>query len=118
MSYLLIYLKKSAKTGLKTFPVHIKNILVPHAGTLLGDKALSYAIKIAKLSGATVNILHSVEPIPGPPPLILAKKQDSKMRKVVEQAAVRGIREEPAKTRRLLQVKGDQCKLHRGGWQA
>ncbi len=106
LSYLLIYLKKPAKAGLKTFPVHIKNILVPHAGTLLGDKALSYAIKIAKLSGATINILHSVEPLPSPPPMVFAKKQDSKMRKEVEQtedALVQDIREE-------LQKRADYCK--------
>jgi nucleotide-binding universal stress UspA family protein len=95
--------EKGKRVDLKIFPAHIKNILVPHAGTLLGDKALSYAIKIAKLSGATVNILHSVEPIPGPPPLVLAKKQDYKMRKEMEQAAVRGIREE-------LQKRADYCK--------
>ncbi|QLH09366.1 universal stress protein [Candidatus Nitrosotenuis sp. DW1] len=116
MSYLLIYLKKSAKAGLKTFPVHIKNILVPHAGTLLGDKALSYAIKIAKLSGATVNILHSVEPIPGPPPLVLAKKQDSKLRKEMEQTAVRGVREEMQKRANYCKSKGinTNCIIVRG----
>lgn len=106
MSYLLIYLKKQAKSGLKIFPVHIKNILVPHAGTLLGDKALSYAVKIAKLSGATINILHSVEPLPGPPPMVFAKKQDSQMRKEIEQteeALVQDIKEE-------LQKRVDYCK--------
>jgi len=106
LSYLLIYLKKAAKAGLKIFPVHIKNILVPHAGTILGDKALSYAIKIAKLSGATINILHSVEPLPGPPPMVFAKKQDSQIRKAIEQTEevlVQDIREE-------LQKRADYCK--------
>ena len=46
--------------------MHIKNILVPHAGTLGGDKALSDAIHIAKMTGATINILHVIEPFSKP----------------------------------------------------
>lgn len=88
---------------MKSFPVHIKNILVPHAGTVLGDKALSYAIKIAKFSGATVNILHSVESLPPP---MFTKKQDSQVRKElvqIEKALARDIKEE-------LQKRVDYCK--------
>jgi nucleotide-binding universal stress UspA family protein len=91
---------------LKLFPVHIKNILVPHAGTILGDKSLSYAIKIAKFSGATINILHSVEPFPKPPPMILTKKEDVRIQKELEQttnALVADIREE-------LKKRVDFCK--------
>jgi nucleotide-binding universal stress UspA family protein len=55
--------------------MHIKNILVPHAGTLGGDKALSDAIHIAKITGATINILHVVEPIPGPPKFIFSSTE-------------------------------------------
>jgi nucleotide-binding universal stress UspA family protein len=55
--------------------MHIKNILVPHAGTLGGDKALSDAIYIAKITGATINILHVVEPIPGPPKFIFSSTE-------------------------------------------
>jgi nucleotide-binding universal stress UspA family protein len=71
---------------LKIFPVHIKNILVPHAGTTHGDKALSYAIKIAKHSGATINILHAVEPFPAPFPLIFSKNEGAWIRKELNQA--------------------------------
>lgn len=102
-------MKKTANAGLKISPVHIKNILVPHAGTLLGDKALGYAIKIAKLSGATINILHSVEPLPGPPPMVFAKKQDSRIRKEMEQteeALVQDIREELQKRTNYCKSKG------------
>ncbi|MEM2161054.1 MAG: universal stress protein [Candidatus Nitrosotenuis sp.] len=91
---------------MKQFPVHIKNILVPHAGTALGDKALSYAIKIAQASGATINILHAVEPLPSPPPIILAKKQDALMRKEIEQtekALSQDIKEE-------LRNRADYCR--------
>jgi len=55
--------------------MHIKNILVPHAGTLGGDKALSDAIHIAKITGATINILHVVESIPGPPRFIFSSTE-------------------------------------------
>ena len=105
MSYLLIYLRKSIRADLKQFPVHIKNILVPHAGTVLGDKALSYAIKIAKPSGATINILHAVEPFPSSP-MIFAKKQDIQMQKELaqtEKALMQDIKEE-------LQNRADYCR--------
>ncbi len=55
--------------------MHIKNILVPHAGTLGGDKALSDAIYIAKITGDTINILHVVEPIPGHPKFIFSSTE-------------------------------------------
>lgn len=90
---------------MKQFPVHIKNILVPHAGTILGDKALSYAIKIAKPSGATINILHAVEPLPIPP-MIFTKKQDIQVQKELaqtEKALAQDIKEE-------LQSRADHCR--------
>jgi nucleotide-binding universal stress UspA family protein len=86
--------------------VHIKNILVPHAGTTLGDKALSYAIKIAKPAGATINILHAVEPLPSPPPILFAKKQDLQMHEELAQAEkslVQDIKEE-------LQNRAEYCR--------
>lgn len=86
--------------------MHIKNILVPHAGTILGDKALSYAIKIAKPSGATINILHAVEPLPSPPSMIFARKQDIQMQAELartEKALVEDIKEE-------LQDRANYCR--------
>lgn len=82
---------------MKQFPVHVKNILVPHAGTLLGDRALSYAIKIAKPIGATINILHAVEPLPSPPHILFRKKAELKIRqelKDTEDSLVDDIKEE------------------------
>jgi len=96
-------LENPSKADLKSFPVHIKNILVPHAGTILGDKALSYAIKIAKFSGATINILHSVESLPPP---MFTKKHDSQVQKEIsqiEKSLSHDIKEE-------LQKRVDYCK--------
>ena len=55
--------------------MHIKNILVPHAGTMAGDKALSDAIHIAKITGATINILHVIEPFSDPPKLVFTSTE-------------------------------------------
>ena len=46
-----------------------KKILVPHAGSPAGDKALEHASKIAKDNKAKLAILHVVENIPIPPSL-------------------------------------------------
>ena len=42
-------------------------ILVPHAGTKAGNKALEHAKKLAKINGSKITILHVVEEIPTPP---------------------------------------------------
>jgi len=60
---------------MKLTPMHIKNILVPHAGTLAGDKALSDAIHIARLTGATINILHVIEPFSNPPKFVFTSTE-------------------------------------------
>jgi len=44
-----------------------KKILLPHAGTPAGDKALEHAIHLAKSSKAQIIILHVVENIPYAP---------------------------------------------------
>ena len=41
-------------------------ILVPHAGTLAGDKALEHAIKVAYDSKGKITLLHVIAPIPTP----------------------------------------------------
>ena len=48
-----------------------KKVLVPHAGSPAGDKALEHAAKIAKDNSAEITILHVVEDIPIPPLLTL-----------------------------------------------
>lgn len=82
---------------MKLLPVHIKNILVPHAGTVLDDRALSYAVYIAKHSGATINILHAVEPLPRPPLFVFSKSEGKKIQnelRGITDAFVEDIREE------------------------
>lgn len=77
--------------------MHIKNILVPHAGTLGGDRALSDAIHIAKMSGATINILHVIEPLPEPPKFVFSSIERKKIKtklKNVKMNITRGICEE------------------------
>ena len=44
-----------------------KKILVPHAGTKAGNKALEHARNVAKSNDAKITILHVVEQIPTPP---------------------------------------------------
>lgn len=46
-----------------------KKILVPHAGSPAGDKALEHALKIASDNKVQITILHVVENIPIPPSL-------------------------------------------------
>ena len=43
-----------------------KKILVPHAGTKAGNKALEIAINLAKLHNSKITLLHVVEKIPAP----------------------------------------------------
>ena len=44
-----------------------KKILVPHAGTPAGNKALDYALEMGKKHGSNITLLHVVENIPLPP---------------------------------------------------
>lgn len=41
-----------------------KHILVPTDGSVLSDKAVEAAIKLAKLAGARITAFHAVEPYP------------------------------------------------------
>jgi len=47
-------------------------ILVPHAGTAAGDKALRHAVHIAKFDSSEIFILHVVEAIQRPPTFALS----------------------------------------------
>ena len=77
--------------------MRIRNILVPHAGTLGGDKALSNAIHIAKIAGATINILHVVEPMPEIPKLVFSSAERAAIKsklKNAEDSIKKGMSEE------------------------
>jgi nucleotide-binding universal stress UspA family protein len=60
-----------------------KSILVPHAGTLAGDKALKHAIHIAKLSSSEVILLHVIENFPHIPVFSLHAFQAAKIKKEI-----------------------------------
>jgi len=49
-----------------------RKILVPHAGTPAGDKALKHAVHIAKLDSSEILILHVVEALQRPPTFALS----------------------------------------------
>ena len=61
-------------------------ILVPHAGTTDGDKALKHALFVAKLSSARIILLHVVEQIPRPPMFALASSEQQKLLKNIHNA--------------------------------
>ena len=50
-----------------------KKILVPHAGTPAGDKALKHAAHIAKFDSSEILVLHVVEQLQKPPTFALSK---------------------------------------------
>ena len=52
-----------------------KTILVPHAGTKAGNKALEHAKQIARTNESKITILHIVEQIPTPPSLTLSPER-------------------------------------------
>lgn len=52
-----------------------KTILVPHAGTKAGNKALEHAKQVAKANESKVTILHIVEQIPTPPSLTFSSER-------------------------------------------
>ena len=56
-------------------------ILVPHAGTLAGDLALTHAIRIAKSSLSEIILLHVIEDFPHIPVFSLHASQISKIKK-------------------------------------
>jgi len=57
------------------------SILVPHAGTPAGDKALKHAIHIAKSSSSQIILLHVIEDFPQAPIFFLHTSQVSKIKK-------------------------------------
>jgi len=61
-------------------------ILVPHAGTTEGDKALKHAIFIAKSSSAKIILLHIVEEMPLPSMFALSSSESIKLAKSIRNA--------------------------------
>jgi len=63
-----------------------KTILVPHAGTPAGDKALEHAIHIAKISSSRIILLHVVEQIVHPPTFALSSSERKSLFKSIDSA--------------------------------
>ena len=59
------------------------SILVPHAGTPAGDKALKHAIQIAKSSSSEIILLHVIEDFPHIPVFSLHASPASKIKKEI-----------------------------------
>jgi len=64
-----------------------KSILVPHAGTKAGDKALVHAKEIAKKHDSEITILHIVENIPIPPTITFSIER-KELAKELKQARI------------------------------
>jgi len=62
-----------------------RSILVPHAGTKAGDKALDHAKKIAKTNDSEITILHIIENIPIPPTITFSIER-KELAKEIKQA--------------------------------
>ena len=60
-------------------------ILVPHAGTPAGDKALKHAIHIAQSSSSQIILLHVIEDFPHVPVFFLHVSQVSKIKRELAQ---------------------------------
>ena len=60
-------------------------ILVPHAGTPAGDKALKHAIHIAKFSSSQIILLHVIEDFPHVPVFALHVSQATKIKMEIAQ---------------------------------
>jgi len=68
-----------------------KKILVPHAGTAAGDKALKHAVHIAKSNSSEILILHVVEALQRPPTFALSGTESKALRKEFQKAAKHSV---------------------------
>ena len=74
-----------------------KKILVPHAGTPMGDKALKHAVHIAKFDSSEILILHVVEALQKPPMFALSgmeiKALSREFQKATKQSVINSKKE-------------------------
>ena len=68
-----------------------KKILVPHAGTPAGDKALKHAAHIAKSDSSEILILHVVEELQRPPTFALSGTESKALVREFEKAAKQSV---------------------------
>ena len=69
-----------------------KKILVPHAGTPAGDKALQHAVHIAKSDSSEILILHVVEALQRPPTFALSGLEAKNLVRAFRKAAKESIK--------------------------
>jgi nucleotide-binding universal stress UspA family protein len=96
-----------------------KKILVPHAGTSMGDKALKHAVHIAKFDSSEILILHVVEALQKPPTFALSgteiKALTREYRKAAKQSVINSEKEMMKKVERYkLQNINIGCKVVMG----
>jgi nucleotide-binding universal stress UspA family protein len=68
-----------------------KKILVPHAGTPMGDKALKHAVHIAKFDSSEILILHVVEALQKPPMFALSGTEIKVLSREFQKAAKQSV---------------------------
>ncbi|TFH01864.1 MAG: universal stress protein [Nitrosopumilus sp.] len=68
-----------------------KKILVPHAGTPMGDKALKHAVHIAKFDSSEILILHVVEALQKPPMFALSGTEIKALLREFQKAAKQSV---------------------------
>jgi len=68
-----------------------KKILVPHAGTPMGDKALKHAVHIAKFDSSEILILHVVEALQKPPMFALSGMEIKALSREFQKAAKQSV---------------------------
>jgi len=68
-----------------------KKILVPHAGTPAGDKALKHAVHIAKFDSSEILILHVVEALQRPPTFALSGMEWKALAREFKKAARQSV---------------------------
>lgn len=68
-----------------------EKIIVPHAGTLAGDKALKHAVHIAKFDSSEILILHVVEALQRPPTFALSGMESKALVREFRKAARQSV---------------------------
>ncbi len=68
-----------------------KKILVPHAGTSAGDKALKHAVHIAKYDSSEILIIHVVESLQKPPTFALSGTESKALVREFKKAAKQSL---------------------------
>jgi len=84
-----------------------KKILVPHAGTPAGDKALKHAAHIAKSDSSEILVLHVVEALQRPPTFALSGMEARKLVQAFKKAA----KESTKNMEKVMEKKVEHYKL-------